>query len=148
MNMNRIFSSPSLSLQVLGVPRFHSDVQTEEFPPPAPQLPHALCSVLLTWRTLHEHWKTEANIWETGWWCRWAIIAFQPRRKCRKMSEKSEKHSTKRRGKPKQTKQPTHPTDRQGTNQNTEESVWNLKGSKSDLVRDIDCDSVFFERET
>ena len=47
MDMNRIFSSPSSSLQVLGVPGFHSDVQTEKLPPPAPQLPRALCSVLV-----------------------------------------------------------------------------------------------------
>lgn len=152
MDVNRIFSSPSLSLQVLGVPSFNSDVQTEEFPPPAPPLPHALCSVLVPWRTLKEPWKTESevNIWESGWWCRKAVLSFQPRRKYRRMCEKSDKYSTKtKRGKKsKQTKQPTQTTDKQGANKNTEEGVWNLKGSKSDLARDINYDSLFLEKET
>lgn len=47
MNVNRIFSSPSFSLLVMGVPSFHFDVQTENLPPPAPQLPCALFSVLV-----------------------------------------------------------------------------------------------------
>lgn len=47
MDMNRILSSPSFSQHVLGVPSFHSDMQTEKLPLPAPQLPCALRSVLV-----------------------------------------------------------------------------------------------------